>query len=129
VTLFFGGDMSLYEGLIARLEAEKPDIAMSPNGRDESRTARGIIGNITKPRRLSGRQVTPVPHEHWDLYDINGCGEEAILRAAYQAGARIRLSDKEFTAFPADGDLHRTGTGRRHPSVPKNSFHIRTPET
>jgi hypothetical protein len=28
---------------------------------------------------------------HWDLYEINGCGEDAILRAASQADARVRL--------------------------------------
>ncbi len=109
VKLFFGGDMSLYEGLIERLEAEKPDIALLPaNGRDESRTARGIIGNITETEaaHLAVRLNALYIPMHWDLYDINGCGEEAILRAASQAGARIRLMrPMEFTAFPADGDL------------------------
>jgi len=28
---------------------------------------------------------------HWELYDINGCDEEAILAAAQKAGARIHL--------------------------------------
>ncbi len=92
--LFFGGDMSLYDGLTERLEAEKPDLLLLPvNGRDDERTKKGIIGNIDEAEAasLAARlHVFYIPM-HWDLYDINGCGEEAILLAARNAGAVIRL--------------------------------------
>lgn len=94
LTVFFGGDMSLYEGLAERLAAEKPDVVLLPaNGRDDERTRRGIIGNINEieAARLAASLDAEYIPMHWDLYDINGCGEEAILRAARSAGARIHL--------------------------------------
>jgi L-ascorbate metabolism protein UlaG (beta-lactamase superfamily) len=94
VKVFFGGDMSLYQGLSERLAAEKPDVVLLPaNGRDDERTRKGIVGNIDEieaAQLAASLDAVYVP-KHWDLYDINGCGEEDILRAARDAGARIRL--------------------------------------
>ena len=94
VRLFFGGDMSLYEGLMERLIAAKPDVVLLPaNGRDDARTEKGIVGNINEAEAASLAAVlgaTYIPM-HWELYDINGCDEEAILAAAWGAGARVRL--------------------------------------
>jgi L-ascorbate metabolism protein UlaG (beta-lactamase superfamily) len=92
--LFFGGDMSLYEGLWERLEAGKPDVMLLPaNGRDDDRTAKGIIGNINEMEaaELAAKLGAIYIPMHWELYDINGCDEEAILAAARSAGARIRM--------------------------------------
>lgn len=94
VKVFFGGDMSLFVGLMERLEAEKPDVMLLPaNGRDEARTAKGIVGNIneTEAAELAVKLGATYIPMHWELYDINGCDEEAILAAAQKAGARIRL--------------------------------------
>ena len=92
--MFFGGDMSLYEGLPELLEAEKPDIMLLPaNGRDETRTRRSIIGNITEVEaaELAARVGTLyIPTKH-DLYEINGFGEHDILQAALSAGAHAHL--------------------------------------
>ena len=94
VRLFFGGDMSLYEGLWERLEAGKPDVMLLPvNGRDDERTRNGIVGNIheVEAAELAAKLGAIYIPMHWDLYDINGCDEGAILSAARVAGARIRL--------------------------------------
>jgi L-ascorbate metabolism protein UlaG (beta-lactamase superfamily) len=94
VKLFFGGDMSLYDGLVERLEAEKPDILLLPvNGRDDARTGKGIIGNIdeNEAAELAAKLGAAYIPMHWELYDINGCDKEAILAAAQRAGAHIRL--------------------------------------
>jgi len=47
VRLFFGGDMSLYEGLMERLEGIRPDVVLRPaNGPDADRPAKGIVGKL-----------------------------------------------------------------------------------
>ncbi|WP_410772207.1 MBL fold metallo-hydrolase [Fontibacillus sp. BL9] len=47
VTLYHAGDTVVYPGLIERLRAFKPDVAMLPiNGRDFFRRERGIVGNM-----------------------------------------------------------------------------------
>jgi L-ascorbate metabolism protein UlaG (beta-lactamase superfamily) len=90
--LFFGGDLSLYDGLAERLIREAPDYALLPaNGRDEFRTSRNIIGN-TDAREAAelaaGCGTTLIP-THYDLYDVNGCPIEEIERAARDAGAKL----------------------------------------
>ncbi len=94
-TVFFGGDMSLYPGLRERLCKGKCDVMLLPvNGRDEERTANGIIGNMD-PREAawlakdSGAQLF-IPMHH-DLYAANGCAEETIRKAAAEAGAPLYI--------------------------------------
>ncbi len=92
--VFFAGDMSLYDGLAERLEAERPDVVLLPaNGRDDARTAAGIIGNTDEAEaaRLAARLGALYIPMHWDLYEINGCDEAVILAAARDAGARVHL--------------------------------------
>ena len=90
--LFFGGDLSLYDGLLERLIREAPDYALLPaNGRDEARTSKGIIGNTDAKEAATlaascGAALIPT---HYDLYDINGCPIETIRDAARYAGARL----------------------------------------
>lgn len=44
--VFFGGDMSLYDGLTEKLAAMAPDVMLIPvNGADYYRTASHCIGN------------------------------------------------------------------------------------
>lgn len=90
--LFFGGDLSLYDGLAERLVREAPDYALLPaNGRDELRTAKGIIGNTDAREAATlaaacGAAFIPT---HYDLYDTNGCPIATIRDAAKHAGARL----------------------------------------
>ena len=93
--LFFGGDMSLYPGLVERLEREACPIVLLPaNGRDEERTAKNIIGNINHVEaaqlaaRLKARAYIPM---HFDLYANNGCPVELIEEAAKRYGANLRV--------------------------------------
>lgn len=93
-SVFFGGDMSIYDGLIERLMREKLDILLLPcNGRDENRTSCGIIGNIDEKEaaRLASTLKAPFIPMHHDLYAINGCPEDNIIFAAKTAGAEITV--------------------------------------
>lgn len=91
-TLFFGGDMSLYDGLFERLAREKIDYMMIPaNGRDEYRTSRHIIGNTNcrEAARLAADLGAGFIPTHHDLYECNGCPADEIALAAEEAGARL----------------------------------------
>ncbi len=92
--VFFAGDMSFFFGLIERLEDEKCDILLLPvNGRDDERTARGIIGNIDhiEAAHLAAMlNATYVPMHH-DLYAHNGCSNEKIETAAIEAKAKLKM--------------------------------------
>lgn len=91
-SVFFGGDMSLYDGLVERLSREKLDILLLPcNGRDDERTSNGIIGNINEKEaaKLASDLKTPFIPMHHDLYAINGCPEEDIISAAKEHNAQI----------------------------------------
>lgn len=88
--IFFGGDMSLYDGLAARVRAAKPALLLLPaNGRDESRTARGIVGNITAREAAAfAREVgAPWTPMHHDLYDVNRCAPGEPERESALAGS------------------------------------------
>ncbi len=98
-SLFFGGDMSLYDGLFERLKREKLALLILPcNGRDDCRTKNGIIGNINEREaaELSSKLNVPFVPMHHDLYAINSCPNEDILIAARDFGADVRfLAPKE----------------------------------
>jgi len=92
--VFFGGDMSLYDGLAERIAAAECDVLLLPvNGRDEERTSKGIIGNTTheEAARLSARLGVPYIAAHHDLFAINGCPPDEIYRAANEAGAKVTI--------------------------------------
>jgi L-ascorbate metabolism protein UlaG (beta-lactamase superfamily) len=91
-TVFFGGDMSMYDGICERLSRESIDLLLLPcNGRDDERTSKGIIGNIneTEAASLSADLNVPFVAMHHDLYAINACSEEAISSAAASVGAEV----------------------------------------
>ena len=93
-TVFFGGDMSLYEGLTERLEQEHFDLLLIPcNGRDEKRTSMNIIGNTNEHEaaQLAVRLNAPYAPMHHDVYAFNGCSVELIEAAAKAAGAQLLL--------------------------------------
>lgn len=92
--LFFGGDFSMYDGVTARLAAEKPQYIIVPaNGRDEARIAAHIIGN-THPweaaKLAADCGATLIP-SHWDLYAENGCSREDITSAAEKYNAKVEI--------------------------------------
>ena len=90
--IFFGGDMSLYDGLRERLERAEPALMLLPvNGRDEERTANDIIGNITaeEAASLAAELGVPFVPMHHDLYEINRCPEGWAEIAAQRANAVI----------------------------------------
>jgi len=94
IRVFFGGDMSLYDGLEKRLQEAKCHLLLLPvNGGDEERTKKGIIGNIncTQAASLSAALHVPYIPMHHDLYAINGCTPEEILSAAKAKSALMHL--------------------------------------
>lgn len=93
--VFFGGDMSMYDGLLETLSAAEPDIMFLPvNGRDYFRTSRNIIGNLdsNEAAELAVRCKAGVfvPGHH-DLYDTNGCPNAWIEYSAKRFGAPLRI--------------------------------------
>ncbi len=89
---FFGGDLSLYDGLRERLCREKPALVILPcNGRDERRTAANIIGNTTaeEAARLARDCGAVLIPAHFDLYAENGCSLSHIEEMAEAAGAQL----------------------------------------
>ncbi len=92
-TVFFGGDMSLYDGLTDRLARANCNLLLLPvNGRDEERTRAGIIGNTNEREAawLSRGLNAPYVPAHHDLYTGNGCPVERAIAAAGEIGADIR---------------------------------------
>lgn len=93
--IFFGGDMSMYDGLLEALCKMKPNVMLLPvNGSDWFRTSRNIIGNLdsNEAARLAATVGTGmfIPGHH-DLYDFNGCPDEWIEYSARKFGAPLRL--------------------------------------
>lgn len=93
--VFFGGDMSMYDGLLDVLSCEKPDVMILPvNGSDYFRTSRNLIGNLdtNEAAELAARVGTKVfIPGHFDLYDKNGCNEGWIRDSAEKFGAPLHL--------------------------------------
>lgn len=91
-TLFFGGDLSLYDGLVQRILRNQPSHLILPcNGRDEERTAQNIIGNTTctEAAQLAKDCSAVLIPAHYDLFLNNGCPLEEIQAAADQAGVKL----------------------------------------
>ena len=88
-TLFFGGDLSLYDGLAQRIRRDHPSHLILPcNGRDEERTAQNIIGNVTcaEAAQLAKECNAVLIPAHYDLFLNNGCPLAEIQAAADRAG-------------------------------------------
>lgn len=101
--VFFGGDMILYDGLVERIALENCQLLLLPcNGRDEERTNRGIIGNMTAEEAAAFAAELGVPFipMHHDLYAVNGRPLPEIEAAAEKAGAEfIALKPGECREF------------------------------
>lgn len=93
--IFFGGDMSIYGGLVEMLADTKPDVMLLPvNGRDWFRTSRNIIGNLDSNEAaelsvICGAKLF-IPGHH-DLYSKNGCPNDWIEYSARKFGAPLKL--------------------------------------
>lgn len=108
IKVFFGGDMSLYDGLARRIAEAGCSLLLLPvNGGDEARTSKGIIGNMDcrQAAALSAALNVPYIPMHHDLYGINGCTGEEILSAAKTAGAKAHMLRPMQTLR-----IHHTGT-------------------
>ncbi len=108
---FFGGDMSLYDGLKERVLLENCDVLLLPcNGRDEERTNAGIIGNTTAEEAAAFAAALGAPFipAHHDLYPANGRDTAEIVSAAKEASAQIVVlqpgESAEFPDFDDDFD-------------------------
>lgn len=91
-TLFFGGDLSLYDGLAQRIQRDHPSHLILPcNGRDEERTAKNIIGNVTcvEAAQLAKDCGAVLIPAHYDLFLNNGCPLAEIEAAADAAGVEL----------------------------------------
>ena len=93
--VFFGGDMSMYGGLLETLREISPDVMLMPvNGSDWFRTSRNIIGNLDSNEAaelavaVGTRMFIP---GHHDLYDFNGCPNDWIEFSAKKFGAPLKL--------------------------------------
>lgn len=93
--IFFGGDMSMYDGLVPVIQALAPDLMLLPaNGADYFRTSDHIIGNLScieaaKLAAICG-QKEYIPMHH-DLYPFNGCRDSWIRESAQDAGIEARI--------------------------------------
>lgn len=90
--VFFGGDLSLYDGLVQRLRIAGVKLMLLPaNGRDEWRDANDIIGNTTadEAAALAAELNAAWIPMHHDLYEINRCAEGEPERASERVGARV----------------------------------------
>ncbi len=88
--VFFGGDASLYDGLVQRVG--KCDYAILPvNGRDDYRTFHNIIGNTTPEEAcaLAAAWNAVLIPAHYDLYDGNACPLQSVQQAAEAAGVKL----------------------------------------
>lgn len=92
-TVFFGGDMSLYPGLLERLQRQPIDLLLLPvNGWDTERLSQGIIGNIDhrQAAQLAAQLGAPFCPMHHDVYAFNGCPIGQVAAAAEEYGAVLR---------------------------------------
>lgn len=93
--IFFGGDMSMYDGLIERICELKPDVLLLPaNGADYFRTKNGIIGNLScveAAKLTAACGISRYIPMHHDLYPFNGCRTEWIKESAQDAGIEAHI--------------------------------------
>jgi L-ascorbate metabolism protein UlaG (beta-lactamase superfamily) len=83
VSVYHSGDTVPFDGLIDRLEEEKPQLALLPvNGRDEERRSHGVPGNMTLKEAvefLSRGLVGEVIGHHFALFDFNTLDSEEAM--------------------------------------------------
>jgi len=94
--VFFGGDMTLYDGLTEKLTAMAPNVMLLPvNGADYYRTAEHCIGNINFIEAAKLAKAVGVdfyiPAHHDVYYPYNGVRDSWILDAAEDAGVDVHI--------------------------------------
>lgn len=94
--VFFGGDMTLYDGLTEKLADMKPDVLLLPvNGADYYRTSEFCIGNINfieaakLTKKVGAKFYIPAHHDVYFPY--NGVRDSWILDAAEDAGVDAHI--------------------------------------
>jgi len=94
VCIYHSGDCVPYDGLAGQLRSAQIDLALLPvNGRDEYRTSRGIIGNMTfdEAAMLCHDAGIPrmIPH-HFGMFDFNTVDPEELRKNIGQAGGGLQ---------------------------------------
>ncbi|MFP4427638.1 MAG: MBL fold metallo-hydrolase, partial [Spirochaetaceae bacterium] len=94
VSIYHSGDTVPFDGLIKRLELEKPHLALLPvNGRDEERRSHGVPGNMTLEEAvefLSTGLVGEVLGHYFGLFDFNTVDLESAERDVSTLPERLR---------------------------------------
>lgn len=107
--VFFGGDLSLYDGLAQRLRQAGVKLMLLPaNGRDAWRDANDIIGNTTaeEAAALAAELNAAWVPMHHDLYEINRCPAGEPERMSEKLGARIYPMALMGEITMEKGDIH-----------------------
>ncbi len=100
IRLYHSGDCSPYPGLAESLASLRPDIAFLPvNGRDDERTANGIIGNFSLQEAVELVLSVPIGFgvgHHFGLFDFNTIDPvegARYLSSRPETGGRFILAD------------------------------------
>lgn len=107
--VFFGGDMSMYDGLDEYIKSMGCHLLLLPcNGTDEERTKNDIIGNIDhiQAARLTRIVDAPFVPMHHDLYEINGCETGKIISAAENEDSEVIVMEPMYKIKMIDGKIN-----------------------
>jgi len=92
--IYHSGDCVPYDGLVEQLRSAKIDLALLPvNGRDEYRTGRGIIGNMTFDEAVSLCRDAGIPRmipHHFGMFDFNTVDPDELQGQIEQVGDAVR---------------------------------------
>ncbi len=98
--VYHPGDCIPYTGLVEKLLDARIDLALMPvNGRDEYRTARGILGNFTLEEALDLCRRLRIPLIMCHHFGMFGCNtiEPAVLKSRI---SQLGVSDTVLTPQP-----------------------------
>jgi L-ascorbate metabolism protein UlaG (beta-lactamase superfamily) len=94
VSVYHSGDTIPFAGQAGLLAAHGVDVALLPvNGRDEHRTRRGVIGNMTLQEAadlcLAGGVGVLIPH-HFGMFEFNTVAPQVLRRQVAGLDQRLR---------------------------------------
>lgn len=103
-TLYHSGDCVPYEGLTAAVSRIKPDLVLLPvNGRDEKRTAKGILGNFTLSEAVDLAEASGAGFfigHHFGMFDFNtidpAAGKSFLEERTRPCGTVLFLAERSM---------------------------------
>ncbi|WP_306256726.1 MBL fold metallo-hydrolase [Pararhizobium sp. IMCC21322] len=103
------GDTIPFPGLFERISKFAPDIALLPvNGRDKTRLAQGIPGNMSLAEAIElGRNIAVIIPHHWGMFSFNTIDPELIVVAANECTTLqivLPVCGKLLRIHPADAE-------------------------